>query len=389
MSGSAGDAVHCSDDGMGRLRKRSSATRVAFFFSGMSVAAWAPLVPYAKSRLSVDDAIIGLLLLCLGAGSIGCMPFCRAMVHRYGCRRVIISGAMTIGVSLPLLATMPTIWTMAGALLLFGVGLGLVDVAMNVHAVLVEQASGRRLMSGFHGMFSVGGIVGSVSTTALLSVGATPIQVACGVAALIGGLIVRFVSGFLTCGAEERHAKAVFPTGIVALMGAIALCAFIVEGAMLDWSALFLTAVKGCKPERAGFGYGAFAIAMTIARLRGDILVTRLGARVVISVGGGVGMVGLVMAVCAPTSLFSIAGFAISGIGCGNIVPLLFASAGRQRAMAPTAAIATLTTLGYGGGLAGPAVIGLLAHATGLAAAFLLLALLLGVAAFAGRKLDV
>ncbi|WP_333975004.1 MFS transporter [Burkholderia cepacia] len=363
-----------------------AATRAAFFVAGMSVAAWAPLVPYAKERLGVDDAKLGFLLLCLGVGSIGCMPLCQRLVARFGCRRMIVAGTAMIAGALPLLALMSTMGTMAAALLLFGAGMGIVDVTMNIHAMLVERDTRRRLMSGFHGLFSVGGIAGSLAGGALLSAGAPPLVVSLAVSAVVVALIALYGRRLRADAGGGSGAHFVLPQGIVVVMGAIALCVFLVEGAMLDWSALFLTTVKQYEQVRAGFGYTVFAIAMTSGRLLGDGLAHRLGAQTMIVAGGMLGALGLAVAIAAPSGVGAIVGFGLTGIGCANIVPLLFAAAGRQRAMEPSAAITALTTLGYGGNLAGPAAVGFFAHALGLAVSFALLAALLLAAGIAGLK---
>ncbi|HEM7878067.1 MFS transporter [Burkholderia contaminans] len=363
-----------------------AATRAAFFVAGMSVAAWAPLVPYAKERLGVDDAKLGFLLLCLGIGSIGCMPLCQRLVGRFGCRRMIGTGTAMIAIALPLLALMSTMGAMAAALLLFGAGMGMIDVTMNIHAMLVERDTRRRLMSGFHGLFSVGGIAGSMAGGALLSAGAPPIAVSLAVAAVAVALIAFYGRHLRADAGGGSGTRFVLPQGIVAVMGAIALCVFLVEGAMLDWSALFLTGVKQYEQVRAGFGYTVFAIAMTSGRLLGDGLAHRFGAQAIIVAGGILGALGLVVAIAAPSGVSAIIGFGLTGIGCANIVPLLFAAAGRQRAMEPSAAITALSTLGYGGNLAGPAAVGFFAHSLGLAASFALLAALLLAAGIAGLK---
>lgn len=373
------DRKPCAGDGI-------AATRAAFFVAGMSVAAWAPLVPYAKARLGVDDAKLGFLLLCLGIGSIGCMPLCQRLVARFGCRRMIGAGVAMIAVALPLLTLMSTMGTMAAALLMFGAGMGIVDVTMNIHAMLVERDTRRRLMSGFHGLFSVGGIAGSLAGGALLSLGAPPIAVSLAVSAMVVALIAFYGQRLRADAGGDSGAHFVLPQGIVVLMGAIALCVFLVEGAMLDWSALFLTTVKQYEQVRAGFGYTVFAIAMTSGRLLGDGLAHRLGAQAMIVAGGILGALGLGIAIVVPSGVGAIVGFGLTGIGCANIVPLLFAVASRQRAMEPSAAITALTTLGYGGNLAGPAAVGFFAHALGLAASFALLAALLLAAGIAGLK---
>jgi MFS family permease len=369
--------------------KKRAATRASFFLAGISVATWAPLVPYAKARLNVDEAIFGFLLLFLGIGAVGCMPLCQRLVVRIGCRKVICTGAAMICASLPLLATLGDLPAMAVTLLVFGAGLGFVDVAMNIQATTIERESGQQLMSGFHGFFSVGGIAGSLLGGSLLSVGANPFGVAVAIVLVIAGLVYRYAGYLDPEGPNERKASTlVLPQGVVVLMGAIAVGCFLVEGAMLDWSALFLTSVKSYAQNRAGFGYTAFALTMAIGRLLGDTLIEKSGTSPVIFAGGILGAVGLGIAIASPTGTGAIIEFSICGAGCANIVPILFAAAGRQKAMDPTAAISSMTTLGYGGNLVGPAAVGFFAHAIGLRLAFALLAVLLLLAAFGGRKIE-
>jgi MFS family permease len=373
----------------GSESKKRAATRASFFLAGISVATWAPLVPYAKARLDVDEAVFGFLLLFLGIGAVGCMPLCQRLVVRFGCRKVICTGAATICVSLPSLATLSDMTAMAATLFVFGAGLAFVDVAMNIQATIIERQSGEQLMSGFHGLFSVGGIAGSLLGGSLLSAGANPFGVAGTIVAVIAALMYRYARYLEPEGPNERKASTlVLPQGIVVLMGAIAIGCFLVEGAMLDWSALFLTSVKSYAQNRAGFGYTAFALTMAIGRLFGDMLITRFSARLVIVAGGIIGALGLGIAIVASTGTGAIIGFSICGAGCANIVPILFAAVGRQKAMDPTAAISSMTTLGYGGNLVGPAAVGFFAHAIGLRLAFGLLAVLLLLAAFGGRKIE-
>jgi MFS family permease len=368
--------------------KKRAATRVSFFLAGVSVATWAPLVPYAKARLDVDEAKFGFLLLFMGIGAVGCMPLCQRAVERFGCRKVIGAGAGMICASLPLLATLSGMPEMAITLLIFGAGLGFVDVAMNIQATLIERQSGEPLMSGFHGLFSVGGIAGSLAGGSLLSAGANPLGVAGAMVAVITMLMYRYVRYLEPAGRGERAASTlILPQGVVVLMGAIAIACFLVEGAMLDWSALFLTSVKSYTPDRAGFGYTVFAMTMAGGRLRGDVLIVRFGPRAVIVSGGILGAVGLSIAIACPSGTGAIIGFAVCGAGCANVVPILFAAAGRQTAMDPSSAISSITTLGYGGNLVGPAIVGFFAHAIGLHLAFALLAGLLLLAAYGGRKI--
>ncbi|CAM2157928.1 Uncharacterized MFS-type transporter YPO1221/y2967/YP_0917 [Paraburkholderia tropica] len=365
--------------------KQIFATRVAFFVTGVGVSAWAPLVPFAKSRLAVDDATLGMLILCLGAGSVISMPICHQIIKRIGCRAVILLGVSLLAIALPLLAYASSVVSMAASLLLFGAAVGLLDVSINVHALLVEQATGRALMSGFHGFFSVGGIAGSVIGSGLLSLGAPPLLVSCAVSIGAAALTATAAKSMVPESIRgPEGAGFTLPHGTVVAMGLIGLCVFLVEGAMLDWSALFLTVTKAFPERLAGLGYTGFAVAMAAGRLFGDALARYVKSSVIVSIGGVCGAAGIGLALCAPSGAFAIAGFLLTGAGCANIVPVLFSAVGRQKAMEPGAAVAALTTMGYAGALAGPAAVGFVSHAVGLSAAFALLGGLLLVAALGG-----
>jgi predicted MFS family arabinose efflux permease len=369
-----------------RLEQR--ATRVAFFIAGVGVATWAPLVPFAQARAGLDERMLGLLLLCLGAGSIAAMPLAGALAARVGCRRVLIPAALLLCLLLPLLATASTLAVLVPALLGFGAVIGALDCVMNIQAVIVERASLRPMMSGFHGLYSVGGIVGAGGVSALLGVGATPLlATAC---TSVGIVVALCLAGrhFLSYATEGPKARFVLPRGVVLLIGILCFVAFLIEGAVLDWSAVFLVAIRGLDPSYAGLGYSVFALAMTCGRLTGDRIVRRFGGMLVILGGGLCAAGGLAIVALVPGWEASLAGYALVGAGCSNIVPVLYTAVGRQKIMTEHNAVSAVTSIGYAGILAGPALIGFVAHATSLAAAFLMLAgLMLGVAA-CGRKVE-
>src|ERR1700712_1544450 len=156
-------------------RLEQTSTRLIFFIAGFSMSAWAPLVPFAKARIGINEGTLGLLLLALGIGSIVAMPLTGALAARAGCRRVLTASVVLVCLTLPILASSTSLPLLFAALLLFGGGLGATDVSMNIQAIIVERASGQPMMSGFHGLFSLGSIVGSAGVTALLSAGASPI----------------------------------------------------------------------------------------------------------------------------------------------------------------------------------------------------------------------
>jgi len=353
------------------------ATRLSFFAAGFGASCWAPLVPFAKVRLGVDDGLLGLLLLCLGIGSVLIMPITGGLVGRVGSRTVILAGGVGFCLALPVLALGTTTISIALALLLFGAALGAMDVAMNIHAVEVERGSRVPLMSGFHAMFSLGGVAGAGSITALLAAG-LPL----GGAVVVGILVVLLALGvaaprYLETRLGRTAPFFVRPRGIVLLLGLLAFVAFLVEGAILDWSALLLTRHQAVAAAYGGVAYAVFSIAMTAGRLTGDHVVARLGGRRVLELGGGLTAAGLGIVLTTPWLPVVLVGFALVGIGASNIVPVLFTQAGRQTVMPSGLAIASMTAIGYAGILAGPAAIGFVAQASSLPAAFLLLAALI------------
>jgi hypothetical protein len=353
------------------------ATRLAFLVAGFGVSCWAPLVPFAKQRLGVDDGVLGMLLLCIGLGSVVAMVITGALSARYGSKPIIVAGGCGLAVILPLLSVVSTPITLGIALLAFGASLGSLDVAMNIHAVEVERSAGKPLMSGFHALFSVGGFAGSTLMTFLLSMqlGAFESTLLCAV--LMLGAIVVARSRLIETAEANDGPLFVAPRGIVLLLAALTAITFLVEGALLDWSALLITGAGLVAANQGGVGYMLFSIAMTAGRLGGDAVTARVGDRAMVFWGGVVATAGFVVLLTAPLAVIAMAGFLLIGLGASNVVPVLFRQAGSQRAMPSALAVVAITTTGYAGNLVGPAGVGFVAKGVGLPGAFWLLALLL------------
>lgn len=369
-------------------RATRTATRIAFFIAGFGMAAWAPLVPFAKSRVGIDDGLLGLLLLCLGAGSMVTMPIAGALATRFGCRLVIVLSTILICLTLPLLAAVSSLPLLVVTLLLFGAGVGAVDVSMNIQAIIVERDHGSPIMSGFHGLFSFGGICGAAGVTALLALGATPLIAASAVAAAVAICLAVAARDLLPYGSKSEGPAFALPRGVVLFIGLLCFVVFLTEGAILDWSAVFLTSVHGLDSAYAGLGYAAFAATMTIGRLTGDRIVRSLGGTRVIVIGGLMAAAGLLLAILVPAWQVTLVGYALVGAGCSNIVPVLFTSVGKQRTMPESVAVPAITTLGYAGILVGPAAIGFVAHLASLPLAFAIVAALLVGVAVSGKALS-
>ncbi len=352
------------------------ATRLSFLVAGFGIASWAPLVPFAKTRLAIDDGAMGMLLLCLGLGSVLTMSATGALSARFGSRPIIVLGGLGVALFLPLLAIAGSPITLGAALFFFGAALGSLDVAMNIHAVDVERASERPLMSGFHALFSIGGFAGVTSMTVMLSAGLSPVAGVLANAALMLAAMALAAPRLVRAKGDQEGSMFAVPRGVVLLLSLLAAATFLAEGAMLDWSALLITKAGLVALEQGGLGYILFSIAMTAGRLVGDKVVARLGDRAVLRWGGLLAVAGFVVLLTSPVAGLALGGFILIGLGASNIVPVLFRLAGAQTAMPSAQAISALSTIGYAGILLGPAGIGGIAKTTGLHGAFWLLACL-------------
>jgi predicted MFS family arabinose efflux permease len=360
------------------------ATRGFFLLVGVGASTWAAMVPLAKARLALDEAQLGLALVCIGIGSVVAMPIAGVLTHRYGNRRIMVLSGLAVCAALPVLSIAPSVTTLGATLAVFGGALGVLDVAMNAHAVDVERLHGRPLMSGFHGVYSIGGIVGSAVMIVLLGIGAPLLACAVAVAlALLAVLVTQRPELLASVAPAAATSRQLFvrPPAIAFLVGGLCFVVFLAEGAMLDWSAVFLRSERGVSIARASLGYAAFSVAMATGRLLGDRITAALGPVAVVRYGGLVAAAGFVLATALPWPATSLIGFVLVGLGASNIVPVLFSAAGRMSGPSVGMSLATVTALGYAGILAGPAAIGFVAHATSLPLALGgIAALLLGVA---------
>jgi len=362
-------------------------TRTIFLINGLGMSAWAPLVPFARDRLQLSGASLGALLLCLGIGSLAAMPVTGTLVARFGCRRVMCFSTLLVLVMMPLLATADGHLLMAAALMLFGAGLGMLDVAMNYQAVQVEQAAGKPMMSGFHGFFSLGGILGAGTVSLLLSQSFSPLAATLVVMAVMLLLLLWRIPVLMN---ERLHQPdqpwLVIPRGWVAFLGLLCFILFLAEGAVLDWGALLLLQNPAMSTAYAGLGYATFSVAMTLGRFSGDKIIQRFGRYPVMITGALTAAAGMTLAVWLPWPEIALLAFLLVGFGLSNTVPMLFNAAGNQQDMPANLAISAMTTLGYAGILTGPALIGFISQWISLSGAFLMIALLLLVVAASAQR---
>lgn len=368
-------------------RAEQHSTRLLFLLAGFSAAAWASLVPVAKAATGVNEGQLGLVLLCLGIGSLLAMPVSGVVSTRHGCRKVLMVCGVALCACLPLLASVQNVFTLAATLFFFGAMIGTFDCVMNIQAVIVERDSKRPLMSGFHGFYSLGGLLGAATTSTVMDLGVSPFATVSAIA-LAGVLLLMGIRRHvLPYGNPAEGPPFALPRGEVLFLGMLCMTVFLVEGSMMDWSAVMLTENHGMPVAQAGYGFAAFSLTMTFGRLTGDRIVARVGRRSVVTVGGLLAMGGILLATLVPLWQAALLGYAMVGLGCSNIVPVLFTAVGRQTSMPQSVAVPAMSTLGYAGVLAGPAAIGFIAHHSSLPMAFLLVAALMLFVAISGRFL--
>lgn len=367
---------------MGDTRKKEigmrevHAARAFFFIGGFGTATWAPLVPLLRERLMVGDDVLGMLLLCIGVGSLLTMPLSGALAMRLGCRRVVMTASILFAAILLLVSCVDALSLAVPIVLIFGAVMGCIDVVVNIVAVLVEKGIGRRIMSGMHAFWSLGGFAGAGLYGVWVGLlGLTPFQSTAIAAGLILLLTAVYGRHLIPYGGGGGALLAL-PRGIIVFVGMTAFIAFLSEGAVMDWGGVYLTTVRGMDLALAGTGYSVFSAAMLTMRFLGDRVVQRIGALPVAVGGALLAFGGILLVMFAPVDALLYVGFFAIGIGSANIVPVFFSLMGRQNVMPVSAAVSAVSTMGYLGILAGPAAIGFVSSLTTLQTAFAMLAAL-------------
>lgn len=376
-------SIQSSND---RLIQNILASRIGYFIVGFGLSVWAPLVPYVRLNIAMSDATFGLMLLCIGVGSLCCMPISAALTNRFSIRRCLFVITLILLVALLSMAITSNLWLLGLALFVFGGSLGVLDVTLNIQGLSVENRANRSMMSNFHGMFSVGTIVGAVLMISLLMLGLSALLSTLTAIVLMLLLSLYAVKGYL----DERTLRGtdsfIWPNGWILLVGLMCFIVYLAEGVILDWSALFLIEEKHIATAQAGLGYASFAAMVATGRFLGDALVEMFGRVRIITGGGLIAAAGIALSIISPHWSIALIGYALCGLGCANVSPVLISSLSQQTYMPTHLAITAATTIGFAGVLAGPAMMGAVAHYSSLSAAFAVLAAALLIVAACGPK---
>lgn len=343
------------------INKAWWSTIALFLLHGLVVSTWISRIPAIKLGLGLTDRTFGLTLLSSAIGAVLFIPAAGALVVRYGSKKVAVGSGVVFSLGLIPLAWATNVWLLAAALFLYGAMAGAMGVGMNAQGVEVEHGMGKPTMSRFHAMFSLGGMVGSSIGGMAAAHGISP-HAHFAVGAAFNAIALLAIFPFLMDSHdsqvdEHRLPLSKTPTVLLAL-SAIGFCIFLSEGAMADWTAIYLRQNLLAGEGVAAAGYAVFSAAMAIFRLIGDWITARLGAMQTVRTGSLLGAVGVAWALLGSHAGFAMPGFAIAGMGFSVIIPLVFGTAGRVQGIKSGAAIATVSGMGYIGFIVGPPIIG-------------------------------
>jgi len=376
-----------TENGRGRSLSPRLAIAAVFFTNGAVFATWIAQIPVVKGEHHLGDGRLGLVLLSMAVGSVVALPVAGWLIARWGSRVVTSAAALAFCLILPLPGISPNVALLAVALALFGACNGLLDVSMNAQAVALEARGPRPIMSSFHGLWSLGGVAGAAIASGSMALGIGAVTHMVGIMVGATAVVVGALGGLLPAAPRDADAGPVFvkPPPTLLGLGLLAFCGLLAEGAIGDWSAVYLLEALGATPSAAAAGFAAFSLMMAGGRFVGDRLSSLLGPPGLLRASGATAAIGLGAALLTGRPAVAIIGFGLVGLGLANVIPIVFSAVGRVGDVPPATALAAVATTGYGGYLAGPPLIGLTAHLTSLPVALGILVAVCAAIAASGR----
>ena len=371
--------------------RTARAIGLTFAADSLMFGSWVTHIPHVKSTLGLNDAELGLALFGMPLGLLAMNPVSPTLLHRVGLVRTTVLSTLAMALSFALPVWMPDRWSLLAALFLVGASVAVLNVAINTCATHVEKHEGIYIMSSCHGMWSLGGMVGSGTSAALIAAGVAPRLHLLALAFLIAAAMwlgLRPALAAVPEGGDEEASgsKFVWPTRDLLLMIFIGLCVSMGEGVAFDWSAVYLRDVLGAPAQVAALGFTCFSLTMMGMRFTGDVLIPRFGERALLVFSAGFTTLALLVIIGAFAPAVGIFGFLLLGAGVALGAPILFNAAARVPGLAPGAGLATYATFSFVGFLAGPPVIGFVGEAYGFSVAFGIIALLVAGSVLAIRK---
>ncbi len=371
--------------------KKILSVAMIFAFVGFLFGNWATFIPYVKEKFGLDDGQLGLLLLSFPFGAAIGNPISTIFINRFGANKITVIAmiALALCYQIPLIA--PKILIVVLGLIATGICLATTNIAMNTIVTAIERLENRFIMSSCHGMFSIGGMLGSTLASFSLGKGILPEyhMPVVSVIIAIASILLRYIIFTIPEEKQEENQskqRITMPNKILLGMIAISLCVNVTEGTMADWAAVYMKDVVRAENATIGWGFAAYALFMASGRFLGDLIIPRWGIKNILIGGGIVSASGLLLAVLVPNTLCTIIGFMLVGAGVSCGAPILYGSASRTPNMAKGAGLALLNTFGILGFLLGPAIIGFISKAFSLPTAFIFVAILGFMWSFLSRR---
>ena len=353
------------------------AVAAIFFASGLTFASWASRIPEVQAMHHLSNGELGGVLFALPAGSLISLPLWGWMIAKYGSKTMLLSGISLYVLLLLLISLAGSIGQLWVILFLFGMIGNLCNISVNTQAVAVEKLYGRSIMAGFHAIWSLAGFTGAAVGNLLIAFNAT-LFLHFLVIGILATLLVIVVNTRLLKGDAQTQSASfiVRPNKELWLLGLIAFCCMACEGAMFDWTGVYFQKVVNVPRQLVALGYTAFMSTMAGGRFLGDWIITRLGKRQVLQSSGLLIFSGLLLSVLFPYLLFAILGFMLVGLGVSSVIPVVYSAAGNTQNLAPSVALATVSSIGFIGFLIGPPIIGFIAEILSLRWSFTFIAIL-------------
>lgn len=367
--------------------KQALAVGLVFATDSVLFGSWVARIPFVKYNLGINDAELGLLLFLMPIGSVLANPFTGRIVGDFGAAKVCFWTATGFFLSILIPAHASNIYLMGFGIFLMGAFTAVLNVAMNTCATNLEQQTGMRIMSACHGMWSLGGMVGSAFAAIFIWANiSTSYHLITVVAVLL--LITYLIHPIIARVPEEKSLNKVTfirPSRNLLILIFIGLTISMGEGVCFDWSALYMREVTHAPSSISALGFSFFALAMTVGRFVGDTIIPRFGEKILLWTGGLVAVLGITVMLLFPQPAFALLGFLILGMGCSLGAPILYAVSMRQPGISPAAGLATYATFSFLGFMAGPPLIGFVAEAFGLKLGFAIVGLLILFGALSTR----
>ena len=361
-----------------RVIKSRVSVSFYFFFCGLVFSTWAARIPSIKDHFELNDAQLGGMLFLLPMGSMVALPIAGWSVHRFGSKLITVVAAISYGLILLLISHAAEIWQLSVLLFFFGFAGDILNISMNTQGLSVQQVLGKPILSGLHAQWSIGALAGAVIGGWSMK-NSQNIQQHFLFVSLVSMAIALWMFFYMI--ADYKHEDSgqklfTWPGKVLLILGLICFCTAMAEGAMADWSSLYYRQVLEDKTKVSTTGYTAFTFAMALGRLSGDRLIQILRYRNTLILNGLLIVLGIALALVWQVPIAVISGYALVGLGVSSVIPIVYMIAGKSNTMAPSAALATVSTIGFTGFLIGPPIIGLIAHETSLRIALLLVVLL-------------